>query len=93
MGVVHAVRAVLPSMIARRSGHLVSVASTLSLMGGRARRAAGGCLKTAFKFRTAIACSCGAGQLVQSGAAARAVSAALPRPLWRPRAPARRRLA
>jgi hypothetical protein len=34
MGVVHAVRAVLPSMIARRSGHLVAVASTLSLMGG-----------------------------------------------------------
>jgi NAD(P)-dependent dehydrogenase (short-subunit alcohol dehydrogenase family) len=33
MGVVHAVRAVLPGMVARRSGHLCSVASTLSLMG------------------------------------------------------------
>ena len=33
MGVVHAVRAVLPGMVARRGGHLIAVASTLSLMG------------------------------------------------------------
>jgi NAD(P)-dependent dehydrogenase (short-subunit alcohol dehydrogenase family) len=35
MGVVHAVRAVLPGMLRRKEGHLVAVASTLSLMGGR----------------------------------------------------------
>lgn len=34
MGVVHAARAVLPGMLKRNEGHLVSVASTLSLMGG-----------------------------------------------------------
>ncbi|KAI8473401.1 MAG: hypothetical protein J3K34DRAFT_391865 [Monoraphidium minutum] len=33
MGVVHVVRAVLPAMLRRNEGHLVAVASTLSLMG------------------------------------------------------------
>ncbi|GBF97439.1 hypothetical protein Rsub_10362, partial [Raphidocelis subcapitata] len=33
MGVVHALRAALPAMVAAREGHVVAVASTLSLMG------------------------------------------------------------
>jgi 3-dehydrosphinganine reductase len=38
MGVVHATRAVVPGMIARRSGHVIAVASTLSLMGASGLR-------------------------------------------------------